>query len=134
MGTQDSFWPKETLLQRQAVLMKQLSLSGSLSKPFFEDLARYFGFEAIIAEYFPFRIGQAVAGDRLNNGPWRFAWYIALKPLHDNPASVSNFQVGKQVAGDRLKNWIGIENVQAAILAFKPAHTHAYIQFINSSE
>ena len=133
-GTQNTFWPSETTQQRQAVLTQQLNLSGTLSKSFFENLAYYFGFEASIAEYFPFRIGQALAGDRLNNGPWRATWTMTLKPLQGNSASVSSFQVGKHMAGERLQNWVGIEKVREAILAFKPAHTQLHSEFLNKQE
>jgi uncharacterized protein YmfQ (DUF2313 family) len=64
---------------RQKLLVKHMTLNGSPSRQFFEDLAQYFGFTVTISEHSNFICGVSRCGDTrpLNlDNPTKYRWEI----------------------------------------------------------
>lgn len=125
--------PLETLQERREAVMAKLGARGGQSRQYYIDLAAALGFTVTIDEFRPMLASQCRAGDRCFHqsigrdaatadrmNDWWYVWRVNASEL----TKVIYFRASGSSAGDRLAKW-GNDMLECAILAAKPAHTHA---------
>lgn len=107
---------RDSVAGRRQVLVSKLISVGGQSPSYYQAVAAEMGYVVFIEEFRAFRAGLARAGDRLTNGPWRFAWTVRAQET-----TVRRFTVGSR-AGERLASW-GNADLECRIRQLAPAHT-----------
>lgn len=107
---------RDSVAGRRQVLVSKLISVGGQSPAYFKAVAAEMGYLVQIEEYRSFRAGRARCGERLTNGPWRFAWTVRAAET-----TVRVFRVGSR-AGERLASW-GNADLECRIRQLAPAHT-----------
>ncbi|WP_341893894.1 putative phage tail protein [Ferrovibrio terrae] len=110
------FGTEQTVQQRRAALVAQLTATGGQDRQYFIDLAARLGYEITIQEFRPFRAGS-LAGDPCCDEPWWFVWYVKA-PLD----TYREFCAGISCAGEPIRTW-GNEPLECTIRRYAPAHT-----------
>lgn len=115
----------KTIQERRTRIIQLLTTRGGQNEQFYKELASNFGFEVdvISAEDQPPFTAGSKAGDRLTNGPWRYAFVI------NAPADfLVRFRAGQGAAGDPLVK-VGNDTLQCLMEKYKPAHTIVLFSF-----
>lgn len=115
----------QTIQQRRNAIVAKMTNVGGQSRAYFIALAAALGYEITITEFRPFKAGRSRAGDALTNGDWVFAWRVNAPE-----ATIFSFRAGQSAAGERLRTW-GNQELECAIAAKKPAHTHVIFAYGN---
>lgn len=116
-GLPDScFGTEQTVQERRAALVAQLTARGGQSPAYFIEIAGRLGYEVTVTEYRPFRAGS-LSGDPLCDDEWWFVWQI------NAPATtIREFSAGISSAGEPLRKW-GNEPLECTVVRYEPAHT-----------
>jgi uncharacterized protein YmfQ (DUF2313 family) len=110
----------EPLQSRRDRVVRKLRELGDIKKPYYEALARSFGYEFYIQEYIPTMAGWVCAGDELttNDDPAiLFIWNA-----HIFGQSIYYFHAGQSAAGERLAWWRQAEELELVLEELRPAH------------
>ncbi len=107
----------ETLQERRAALIAQVTMVGGQSPGFFIAVAQNLGYEITITEYAPFRAGVNAAGDAAQGDAWQFAWAVNAPET-----TITSFRSGQSGAGEPLRTW-GNTLLECAMERLNPAHT-----------
>jgi uncharacterized protein YmfQ (DUF2313 family) len=100
-----------TLQQRRAQVLARKNARGSLSTPYFIDLAATLGYTVTIDE--------AVDGDR-------YKWRVNI------PAGTNDYQfrAGESAAGESLLDWPDSTGIEALFTELKPADTTVLFAYV----
>lgn len=144
LGLPDECTPENSdLNERRQQARQKLAAVGGLSAPFYEQIAENLGFDAIVTDAHPFRVGESVAGDYLYNSledrdifkagftvgeylvnwRWDFCFIVNVEATVVQP-----FEVGNNVVGDPLVTF-GNSLLECTIAKLKPAHTCSFFTF-----
>jgi uncharacterized protein YmfQ (DUF2313 family) len=136
-----------TLQQRRAQIVQKLATKGSLSKLFYEELGRFYGFEIRVTNIVPFqagkscvgqhltntervrktlRVGSGTVGERLRVFGWSHYFGVAL-PI----TAADFFSAGQSRVGDKLAVY-GNRLLENTIRKLKPAHAGVFFTFFES--
>jgi uncharacterized protein YmfQ (DUF2313 family) len=107
---------EQTIQQRYAALLTQMTTIGGQSRAYFIALALAAGYVITITEFTPFTVGSTVA-DILYGSDWQFAWQINAALT----GAVTYFLTTSSV-NDALSTF-GNTQLECLISRFKPAHT-----------
>ncbi len=113
----------ETLQERRAALIAQVTLIGGQSVGFFISMAQSRGYEITITEHAPFRAGVNTAGDSVQGDAWQFAWAVNAPET-----TVTSFRAGQSGAGEPLRTW-GNDLLECTFEQLCPAHTTLIITY-----
>lgn len=133
LGIPDECTPadeEKSTFERRTRICQKLTTKGGQNIAFYQEIARQLGYDVDVIDvqdFKPFRVGEAVVGDALNNDSsgspsWGYTWAIILPATTTRP-----FRTGQGSCGDRLKLFSN-EELECVITKFKPAHT--IVQFI----
>jgi uncharacterized protein YmfQ (DUF2313 family) len=105
----------QSINQRHAVLLSQMTGIGGQSKAYFIALALSVGFVITITEFVPFNVTMTV--DSVINGPdWAYAWQV------NAPSVTSTIFYVTGGVNESLSQW-GNTQLECLINRYKPAHT-----------
>lgn len=113
----------ETQQGRRSELVSKLVGQGGQSRSYFIEVAAALGFALEIEEFRPFRAGQAVAGQAVTNGDWRFAWRVRGPTV-----TVMRFRAGQSAAGEPLASW-GNAGMECRLRHYRPAQTNVLFAY-----
>lgn len=115
--------------ERQAALHQKLAGVGGQNRAAFVEIAARLGYEVVIDEHRPARIGSRCQ-DQINGQDWAFAWTARVRPF-EGYLSESTFlavaEIGDRV-GVRLRGF-GALDVECVIRRAAPAHTHVLFAY-----
>lgn len=146
LGLPDECTPENVdLNERRQQARQKLAAVGGLSAAFYEQVAANLGFDAIVEDANPFRVGRSTVGQRLTNDliyerdvmsvggftvgqslvDWKWDYYFTV----DVEATVlEGFKVGENTVGEPLSVF-GNELLECTIAKLKPAHTGSFFTF-----
>jgi len=115
--------------RRRWEIFRKANSLGGCTVVYLQELAALFGYTIEVVELYPdsqpFKVGQAKAGDTLNQGPALFTFQVNV----DLPAgAISDFRAGLGTAGQPLR-WWALEELECLIDSVKPAHTLAAFNY-----
>jgi uncharacterized protein YmfQ (DUF2313 family) len=110
-----------SLQQRRDNIVARLTETGSLSKEFFMDIAEKLGYNILIKEFFPFRIGMAIMGDAIFDPDFQFVWEVVSPAFTEIP-----FYVGSARVGDYIMDYEGSSSLECIFNVLKPAQTNVF--------
>jgi len=112
----------ETLSERRDSVVRRLTQTGSLSKEFFISMAKDLGYEIVIKESHPFRMGiNSNMGTPLRDPGFQYVWDVFTAAF----ASV-NFKMGVGQMGDPLVKFAGFSQLGCIFGSLKPAQTNIF--------
>lgn len=112
-----------TAQQRAALVLSRFIGSGGQSIEFLEAFTAALGFQTVITNCSPFRMGQSRTGAQLGDATWAHTFYVDASPM-----TFTSFRMGQSGMGEPLETW-GNAAVQAELLDVMPAHTIAIFRF-----
>lgn len=107
-----------TLQVRQAQVAARLVNSGGQSAPFYIDYAASLGYQILIKEMGPFRMGASSMGTQLGGPDWAHAWTVQS----DRGLNTVSFRMGRSAMGEPLEVW-GDAVLECEFNGIRPAHT-----------
>lgn len=111
-----------TMQGRRNDLLSKLTSVGGQSPAYYVAIAKAMGFDVVVEEFRPFRIGSRV-GEPLSNGDWVYSWRVRAPEV-----TVSRFRVGQSAVGEPLATW-GNAGMECRIRQYKPAHTRVHFAY-----
>lgn len=145
LGIPDECTPDgQTIEERRLQVTQKMGTLGGLNANYLEHIASLLGFDIIIENPVPFRVGIARVGQALTNNEIRDTFRVGANRVGDQlrvfgwqfyfianiPATELNqFRVGQNRVGDRLVE-TGNELLQCTLRKNKPANSGVVFRFI----
>jgi uncharacterized protein YmfQ (DUF2313 family) len=146
LGLPDDCTPAAVdLNERRTQARQKLAATGGLSATFYEEKAAALGFDAIVTDFYSFRVGRQRVGEPLSNPfdpdvdvfrvgrdrvgqqlvvhGWRYCFNVNVEA-----SVVDAFRVGENRVGDALVEF-GNEILECTMAKLKPAHTCVFFTF-----
>ncbi len=106
-----------TIEQRRAALLARIAARGGQSIAYFTEVAAALGYDILVEEFRPFRVGAGRVGTPIYGQDWASAWRIRTAA-----STIAAFRLRRSAVGEPLRSW-GNDHLECVMRRLKPAHT-----------